>query len=1217
MARRGTKVGDAYISIHGDNSDWVKSARRVRDKWLGEEKQAGKKFEKVWADSIDRTIDRQFSRLVTSAAHRDFSDWVKQWGSMDEAARRFDATLDDIYDSSRKNNAATKEQAQTLRRHWEEWSKRERERLEYLDLVDQAYKENALYDKFRLENARNYRKAEEETARLRARLAREQEMFDRRYAAWRDKATTDFHREMAQFEKDQERARLKRADWMQKLGRMQEDALRLDRQRDRLLLRSTERYREIFEVQGRLSAADEEYVRRVVRDHLDKVESISEHYRRIAANREKAQARESERERLILEYLTKVRKRREDMTQEEIDRIDRIADHRVRTAKNVTDRVLRQVKSDVDREGGIFSRLVGSRNDLLNAIGRTLRPVEQRVERFSGRFLRYLTDPLDRLAGRLAAGGRVSRMFAALLSRGLVPALTALVPSVLAGSAALWVLFTASSAVASLLSALAGMVTALAGSLSFALAGALTSLLPMLFGVGAGLAALVVGVTGMTKAQKAALQPLKDWYDTLSRLVARNLFGDLRDQVSGLLDAVAPHLETVLSRSAKAISDTISGIIETLGTPEYQAVMDRLDEHVPGIVENIAQAMGNLGLSLASVASAISPQVEEILGRFVDTLEEWAAWAASPEGQTSIADWFSRAWDSAVAVYDVVKNLLRVLGTLFGMGKDTGDNWLEGWADALATFNEWLQTPEGREALDEWYQKAKDTASELGDLVDALAELFDTLDSPEGQQALSDIIYLLRNLAEAAEWAARATNGVNSVFSFLRGLKFVPTPGEEFINWGGVWENIKKGYNWLQDKWADLVEPINEWWGVDEWFDGLDFSGFWDNVKNFFSGIGKWFKTKALEFWQSGQNIAEWLIKGLAKGLYDTLVPDSIKPYFDNIILWVKQVFGIASPSTVMYDIGVDVIQGLINGIESMLGALGTAAQSVVDTLERIWNGGEGGFPGVVGRAVNEFADLVPGLSGVLNRAASAGAKGMSTIRSKVVAEAKPMPGKVRDAIANLSVYTAREGSSAASRGANAFSPYATRITAIASRAVSALRSTAGAMYSAGYAVGYNAGRGMVAGMKSQSSAVYATAASMAKRAISAAKSTLISRSPSRAMMRLGEYAVEGFLIPFQDSLGAVGDASEQMVQALLSPLSATSMFAQGKAATEGLLRGLGNARHQVNVDGMMVGDSARARTGHTTIIQEGAIRLESKAQYTQTSTEQFLDGLADRLVGV
>lgn len=1156
MARRGTKVGDAYISIHGDNSDWVKSARRVRDKWLGEEKQAGKKFEKVWADSIDRTIDRQFSRLVTSAAHRDFSDWVKQWGSMDEAARRFDATLDDIYDSSRKNNAATKEQAQTLRRHWEEWSKRERERLEYLDLVDQAYKENALFDRERLESARRYRQGQREQAALAARM-----------------------------ERRRERERTAEAVHVQRMGRLQEQALKLNARRDHLLEQITKKYREVYEVQKDLTEEDRNYVDRVLRRHMSGVETINQHWSEVTRSRQRALKMEKTYATVVERYLREHGRKRSRLTHQEISQIKEVTRNAVDGIETIDDYFNRTVRRNRERHpGGLLGRLAGSRNDFLNLVGRLFLPIERGAARLGRSVDRLLQRALDPLLQRLSSGGQGAQRFGRMLE-GLGSRFGGLLSVLIEAGAVLAALNLILGPAVALVSSLAGGITALASSIMAGIVGTLATALPILGAAGAGIAALVVGVTGMTDAQKRALGPLKSWYKELSRTVANNLFGNLSSQINAFVDGLGEHFETSLSRSASAISEAIDGILETVQGRDFQRVLDVLDERLPNIVGNVIDMFGSLGVAVSGIMSAISPQVERLTDDWAKRLSEWADWAISPEGQSAISDWFDDMLDSAQELWDLLGSVGDVLGALMGSDEltDTGDSWISNWADSLRELADWIKSPQGAKAIDKWMKDAKRTFSELGDIVHEVSDLFDTLNTPENQQKMQDFLDLLGDGIDLFEDLQGAMEGIKN--TKLPGL------GTSFNDVFGFLTNID---DWVADL-KNLPNKLSTAW----------------------ASIGKWFKTKALEFWESGQNIAEWLIKGLAKGLYDTLVPDSIKPYFDNIILWVKQVFGIASPSTVMYDIGVDVIQGLINGIESMLGALGTAAQSVVDTLERIWNGGEGGFPGVVGRAVNEFADLVPGLSGVLDRAASAGAKGMSTIRSKVVAEAKPMPGKVRDAIANLSVYTAREGSSAASRGANAFSPYATRITAIASRAVSALRSTAGAMYSAGYAVGYNAGRGMVAGMKSQSSAVYATAASMAKRAISAAKSTLISRSPSRAMMRLGEYAVEGFLIPFQDSLGAVGDASEQMVQALLSPLSATSMFAQGKAATEGLLRGLGNARHQVNVDGMMVGDSARARTGHTTIIQEGAIRLESKAQYTQTSTEQFLDGLADRLVGV
>lgn len=113
----------------------------------------------------------------------------------------------------------------------------------------------------------------------------------------------------------------------------------------------------------------------------------------------------------------------------------------------------------------------------------------------------------------------------------------------------------------------------------------------------------------------------------------------------------------------------------------------------------------------------------------------------------------------------------------------------------------------------------------------------------------------------------------------------------------------------------------------------IDLSGFWNSFKKQLSDslgtIFSWKETKILfkdminnfKNVLDGKNIGENLINGLFNGINAaiTFVFEPIINLFQSITNGVKKIFGIKSPSTVFYTIGGFLIQGLINGVKSLI----------------------------------------------------------------------------------------------------------------------------------------------------------------------------------------------------------------------------------------------------------------------------------------------------------
>lgn len=107
----------------------------------------------------------------------------------------------------------------------------------------------------------------------------------------------------------------------------------------------------------------------------------------------------------------------------------------------------------------------------------------------------------------------------------------------------------------------------------------------------------------------------------------------------------------------------------------------------------------------------------------------------------------------------------------------------------------------------------------------------------------------------------------------------------------------------------------------------------------------------------------------------------------------------------------------------------------------------------------------------------------------------------------------------------------------VVSRIVSTLNNSRSAVSTAGYAVGVAMGTGMINGLNSQRSRIAAQASNMATQALNAAKNALEVRSPSGKFREVGNFAVDGFLLPFRDRMSEAGNASADMGNSMLDAM--------------------------------------------------------------------------------
>lgn len=92
----------------------------------------------------------------------------------------------------------------------------------------------------------------------------------------------------------------------------------------------------------------------------------------------------------------------------------------------------------------------------------------------------------------------------------------------------------------------------------------------------------------------------------------------------------------------------------------------------------------------------------------------------------------------------------------------------------------------------------------------------------------------------------------------------------------------------------------------------------------------------ALKLWDIGNALIDGLLKGILGALSG--IGKWIKEHvFDPVVNWFKNLFGIHSPSTVFAELGIFLMQGLFNGISSLVDKVVSVFAKIKDKIVNIW----------------------------------------------------------------------------------------------------------------------------------------------------------------------------------------------------------------------------------------------------------------------------------------
>ena len=429
----------------------------------------------------------------------------------------------------------------------------------------------------------------------------------------------------------------------------------------------------------------------------------------------------------------------------------------------------------------------------------------------------------------------------------------------------------------------------------------------------------------MANGGQDVLNALGDCFMDLGTAATKGI-GIAIDALDGLID----HLDPANNANTKKMLGVWEEAFHAIGQAAIDFV-DLLDSVLANGGQEVINALGDAFVSLVGLVGTVVKEVSEAFSGLFKHLD--------PETNQFTKD-FLKAWEDA---FNEISDMFNSLGDLFGSVMDNG----------------------GQELLNSVGDLGMKLGEAFGVIVEetakTLKELFEHMDpatNPHSKKMLESLDGLVDSITEFVDKCIKAFQ------------KFMDNGGREFVNnlgdilaividlaaelgsgiidiitgfmdsWVGqeLIEGVAQALKWVTDK---LV-------GLSDAFDVVKdiFRNIVDIIVGIFEGdgekVGRAFADLIKNAFKLTGELLQWLfdlgldlVKGLIKGIcaLPGLLWDAVQFLFDTIVGFFKELFGIHSPSTVFAELGGFLIEGLVNGITGAIKLITDAFKKIGDTI--------------------------------------------------------------------------------------------------------------------------------------------------------------------------------------------------------------------------------------------------------------------------------------------
>lgn len=580
----------------------------------------------------------------------------------------------------------------------------------------------------------------------------------------------------------------------------------------------------------------------------------------------------------------------------------------------------------------------------------------------------------------------------------------------------------------------------------------------------------------------------------------------------GLTETLTNKLQPGFDQLSKVGIQAISGLVDWIGTVDFQPMFDGLMAGVNFMTNTVGPALvSGFKTALPVIKSTISviSSVLTTLFTFVNNNKDWLGPLAAGIVSFMIA---ASAISKVVSIFGAVSRAITVIKVAASVANDV----------KLLQF-----------ALNNMANSSKLAAAGAKILNAAIAI------GPWGL-VVAGIAAVMAGLT----WFfTQTTTGRAMWQSFMSWLKSAWQGISTFFS--GLWQGIVNVFN-------TAVQAVGQFLssGVGQWllFITVPFLGIinffiqnWEMIKTVFfaalTAIGTFFTTAWSAITTTIQTVWNGIVAFLT-GVVQLVVNAILIPIGLLILAWQAFWDAFGGYITPIWDAIVSFVTGAINAVMNVINA-------VLTTISSVWDSIWGAISGVASSIWSEIESIVSSainaVSGVVSSVMSVISGIWSSIWNAISGVASSVWGAIRSTVSSAigAVSSVVSGGISAVQGAfnrigsivdvvvGAMGSVVSAVSGGISRAYSAVSGWVGNMVSAGR----NFVMGFVNGITGAIGSAVSAAANLAKKALGAAKSALGIHSPSRMMAKVGMFTAVGMANGISDNAKTVTKNMTSMAQ--------------------------------------------------------------------------------------
>jgi len=799
----------------------------------------------------------------------------------------------------------------------------------------------------------------------------------------------------------------------------------------------------------------------------------------------------------------------------------------------------------------------------------------------------------------------------------------------------------AAGPMATLGSGLAGAGTAIASSLALGI-GALGALTPALAGIAVGVG-LAVSSFDEIKARvpgvQAALDSISNTWTAQADAFGRNWEGALERLLANFAAQIGKYdfgaaFGTAFANITDAFNNVVSG-------PGFAAFMQAMTGTIPNAVRGLGIGFAGLTGALFSFMAGAAPVAQQLGQDFAGWGQKIGEAVEKARASGVLTAVLEKMRESLLAVLDFTGSLVMSLGTLFGIGADSGNRMLASLTQIVDRFTAWMNTEAGRATMIEWFNNAETIMRSIGPLLVGLGQAMAILVTPETIAMFANLMSTVGQLLPiiAQVLAVVSQLGILNILAqlFLVVGQAIQPLLPPLMQIAGILGPLLQQavialaplFNALVAAILPIVQAVLQVVGV---IAPILIPAIQQIVAAVTPVIGVF-----------GELIA--FIVGMLAPI--------LGPMLAGMIQGVVMIFqGLSTMIMGVVQIIRAIIQGMsdffrkifTNDVPGAMQSLGNMFVQIFGGIVKVVSGAVQAVVGfiqvyIVGRALalirsgltgalnffrNIWNNISTTVSGALGRVVSFVSSGMSRVGSAVSSWMSRVGSSIssawNSAVSFVSGAMGRIGS-AVSGGVSRVMSF---IGSLPGRIVGALSGLGGRLS----AMGSSMMQGFVNGISSMAGRIFDAAMSAVGNAVNAVKNFLGIRSPSRLMAWMARQTWQGFILGGEAMERPLMSASEQLAATVAAGFS--HMYDEGRAAAEALAKGLTSnkalvsgaldrltpeltaAERRLTIGtGPGVAGTAPAPAGSQTVFQPGAIQFQTQVRDGKTAANQLLDVLA------